>query len=675
MSFRNRLQLLWAIVLIAPTVAVLLLLFGGSDSGDSASEARASQGLRTAFAVYGGARAHARQALVGAAQDPQLRDALERGPSIELERRAEELVARSPALDGLALYTPSGRRLVQAGARDAVASAGATPMGETRGRLGVVTGSTTTASELVRGLKGATGLEAHVLRNDTTLAATLPGVEQAPADTGEVEVAGESFRAAYDSVSEPAGPPVRLGVLSPDSAPGAGRSPLVLVVVALLAVMAGAAVLALLLLRHRLDELVEAARRLRRGDRPHVLPETDDDRLGALAVELNTLSDELAEKEEQVEHWRGEVEDVTRRVADAFATGLDSEGAVDLAVSTAVEVCAAEAGRATPIDRDKMSSIRIGDPDGTFDEVLAAAERQMFRAGPEGSRELLDRLEGERRVPTVQRSTRTATVGGLHAVAAPLRARISLGSGSEYLGAVSIARREREFSDSERELFAYLAAQAAVSIENSFIHERTRRQSVTDELTGLANFRRFHEALAREIERTRPRQRGERRARERFSGEVSLVMVDIDDFKRVNDEYGHQQGDIVLVEVARALREQCREIDHVARYGGEEMALVLPQTNLKGATDLAERVRRAIASMPIPLLAADGELRVTASFGVAAVPESADDARALISAADAALYRAKLAGKNRVAHAEERRAAADGGRPNASGAKESERLG
>ncbi len=646
MSFRNRLQLLWAIVLIAPTVAVVLLVFGGDSSG-SASEVRASQGLRTAFAVYGGARAQARQALVRAAGDPGLRDALERGPSIELERRAEELVARSRALDGLAFYTPSGRRLVQAGARDAVASAGAAPAVQTRGRLGVVTGSTTTAPELATRLESATGLEAHVLRNDTTLAGTLPGVERTPADTGEVEIGGESFRAAYDSVGEPAGPPVRIGVLSSDSAAGAGRSTLVLVVVALLAVMASAAILALLLLRHRLDELVEAARRLRRGDHRHRLPVTDDDRLGALAVELNTLSDELALKVEQVEHGRDELEDVTRRVADAFATGLDPDGAVDLAVRTAVEVCGAEAGRALPVDPDKMSSIRVGDPEGAFGEVLTTAERRVFRAGPEVSRELLDRIEGERRPPAGQESTRTATVGELHAVAAPLRARVALDSGSEYLGVVSIARRERAFSDSQRDRIAYLAAQAAVSIENSFIHERARRQAVTDELTGLANARRFHEALARELERTR-----------RFSGEVSLVMVDIDDFKRVNDEYGHQQGDIVLVEVANALREQCREIDHVARYGGEEMALVLPQTDLTGATELAERVRRAIDRMSIPLLVGDGHLGVTASFGVAAVPESAGDAQALIAAADGALYRAKRAGKNRVAHAEERRAPA-----------------
>ncbi|MDQ4071521.1 MAG: GGDEF domain-containing protein, partial [Actinomycetota bacterium] len=463
-------------------------------------------------------------------------------------------------------------------------------------------------------------------------------------------------------------------VLAPASAAGAGRSTLVPVVAALLAVMAGAAILSLLLLRHRLDELVEAARRLSRGDRPRVLPEADDDTLGALAVELNTLSDELAEKVEQAEHWRGEVEDVTRRVADAFATGLDPEGAVDLAVSTAVEVCGAEAGRALPVDPEKMSLVRVGDPEGAFGEVLTAAERAAFRAGPETSRELLDRIEGERRLPGGHRATRTATVAGLHAIAAPLRARMSLGSGSEYLGVVSIARREREFSESERELFAYLAAQAAVSIENAFVHQRARRQAVTDELTGLANARRFHDALGREIERTRPRQQGERRAHARFDGEVSLVMVDIDDFKRVNDEYGHQQGDVVLVEVARALSEQCRDIDHVARYGGEEFALVLPQTHLEGATELAERVRRAIARMPIPLLAADGELRVTASLGVAAVPESAEDAKELIDAADKALYRAKGAGKNRVGHAE-RGGATPTVAPNPLGAAGSERLG
>ena len=148
------------------------------------------------------------------------------------------------------------------------------------------------------------------------------------------------------------------------------------------------------------------------------------------------------------------------------------------------------------------------------------------------------------------------------------------------LGVLTIARDDEPFSDAERELFSYLAGQAALSLENVGLHETIQRQAVTDELTGLSNHRRFQEIMTDEVERVRA-----------LRQDLGLMMLDIDDFKRVNDNYGHQQGDVVLREVARVLRESSREIDEPARYGGEEMAVALPQTGLQGAYEFAERVR------------------------------------------------------------------------------------
>src|SRR5439155_13272547 len=145
-----------------------------------------------------------------------------------------------------------------------------------------------------------------------------------------------------------------------------------------------------------------------------------------------------------------------------------------------------------------------------------------------------------------------AHAGAVYAPAHPLHGANGTG---RVLGLVSVARRDRAFSEGERDLFGYLAAQAAVSIENVGLHETVQRQAVTDELTGLFNHRRFQEAMESEAERAR-----------RFSQDLGLVMLDIDDFKKVNDTYGHQQGDMVLAEVARILRESSREIDAPARY-------------------------------------------------------------------------------------------------------------
>jgi diguanylate cyclase (GGDEF)-like protein len=156
-----------------------------------------------------------------------------------------------------------------------------------------------------------------------------------------------------------------------------------------------------------------------------------------------------------------------------------------------------------------------------------------------------------------------------------------------------------------------------------------------DELTGLANHRRFQEALGKAI------------AHAQRSGEpLSLVLIDVDDFKRVNDTYGHPCGDAVLRAIGAILRERTRAADTPARYGGEELAVIMPGADAAGACASAEELRAAVAAAVAD--GPDGPVSVTASFGVAAFGSAVPDGDALVAAADAALYVAKRTGKDRV---------------------------
>src|SRR5579864_4930772 len=167
---------------------------------------------------------------------------------------------------------------------------------------------------------------------------------------------------------------------------------------------------------------------------------------------------------------------------------------------------------------------------------------------------------------------------------------------------------------------------------------RLTRQAQTDALSGLANRRSLNERLESELTRAR------------LSDEsVSFVIADIDDFKAINDGFGHQTGDHIIRAVARVLQTSVREHDLAARFGGEEFALVLPGTRLEDARRTAERVRAALANIEVPTPAGT-PARVTASFGVAEFP-TYGSVEGLVAAADAALYQAKRSGKNQVATA------------------------
>ncbi|MGD0272826.1 MAG: diguanylate cyclase [Gaiellaceae bacterium] len=217
------------------------------------------------------------------------------------------------------------------------------------------------------------------------------------------------------------------------------------------------------------------------------------------------------------------------------------------------------------------------------------------------------------------------------------RSEWSLRAGREQLGTLILTGNE--FSEEELEMVALLCGHAAVALDNARLHRIVERQALVDGLTGLANRRRTESALDEEIVRA-----------SRLGGELTLVLLDIDHFKEVNDHYGHAAGDAVLKELALVLVHSLREIDTAGRWGGEEFALVLPGTDAAGGARLSERIRRTLARRRIPI--EDGDpISITASFGVASFLRAGSREK-LLAAADEALYRAKRGGRNRVESAD-----------------------
>ncbi len=175
--------------------------------------------------------------------------------------------------------------------------------------------------------------------------------------------------------------------------------------------------------------------------------------------------------------------------------------------------------------------------------------------------------------------------------------------------------------------------------ERKRMEEELRRLATTDALTGALNRRRFIELADQEVARSR-----------RYGHELCVMMLDADHFKNVNDTHGHQTGDDVLKALSATARAQLRDSDEFGRYGGEEFALALPETNIETAMDVAERIRVALAALEIPT-ADGGRLTVTVSIGVAMLSDDDADVHAALDRADQALYRAKEGGRNRVIEA------------------------
>ena len=316
-----------------------------------------------------------------------------------------------------------------------------------------------------------------------------------------------------------------------------------------------------------------------------------------------------------------------RRFIEALEVADAADRALQHLVDTAAELL--EADKVSVVVRAKSGLLQVRamhwpatDPaEGVAGQVLATGESLLVRDVENDPRLL------QYRTPRYRTSS---------FVSVPI---VSGGVRSAVLNITD--RRDGEpFTEEHLELAGLLAQIAGLNLErHDFMEsiERLQKESVTDALTGLGNRRHFEQRLVSETGRSR-----------RFNHALSLIMIDIDDFKVYNDTFGHPAGDTALREVAAALMENVRAIDDVVRYGGEEFAIILPQTPIDLATVVAERVRAAVSRLELEGVDRLPRGRFSVSLGVAAFPKDARDEAELVNHADIALYLAKSEGKNQI---------------------------
>ena len=362
-----------------------------------------------------------------------------------------------------------------------------------------------------------------------------------------------------------------------------------------------------------------------------------------LFVELQVAYDKIRSHERRLQTGQETLqrtnEELERRLAEIFFTheffkALTSYSSVDdvssLIVDGANGILGAEISCVYLFERsDQVLRLNAsqGRPEDAFEPVVPVRETILGMAYRDGIIQECDVDHG---------SASAAWMRGQGEVRS--QAALPLRTGDQTIGVLVVASSTyRELTPAEMERLQVIGNQSSLSLQNALLHGELERLSVTDRLTELYNHGYFQQRLEEEIGRAA-----------RFNHTLSLIMLDIDNFKDFNDTYGHPRGDRVLQAVSGIIRSNLREMDVAARYGGEEFVIVLPETALEGAAAVAERIREGVEAYGFVGGDDIAPVHRSISVGVASFPTHADTPSGLIEAADNAMYVAKREGKNRV---------------------------
>ena len=488
-----------------------------------------------------------------------------------------------------------------------------------------LTGGWYADAPLIQELSAATGTEVAVVSGNRVLASTLPQPPEAP-PVGEGPVRVEGDRLAITTRAEEQ--QVDVILVGPARIPGTFPAFLWLVVVAGVVLAAALGLILARLIAEPLEQLAEGARSVAAGNlQTRVEAEGQD--FGRIAEAFNTMTTSLQQYVGELEQSRDELRRSMDRLGVTLRSTHDLEAMLGVILDTAAVTLRARAGALYllhPGARELRPEVAVGyePPAGA---VLHLEEGVAGTVAASGRPILMSEENGETAPrPPVEPS-------------APTALGVPLLRGDRSMGVLALYGRTLPdpFEEEDLDTLGSFAAQASVAIENVILHQEAQRLSITDGLTGVWNRRYLALTLAKEIERA-----------QRFGRPLSVLMVDIDRFKDVNDAYGHLRGDEVLVELSRRMLSRIRgEIDTMARFGGEEFIIALPETPREGARVVANKLRRAVRAKPF-VSDVGADVKVTVSIGVAVYPEDGRTGEELIRAADVAMYKAKRRGRDRV---------------------------